>query len=847
MRFVAFVLAAAAVALPLRAQEPASFPWVLPWDDATKSLTDMRSLNDRPAGKHGFVRSANGHLATDKGRIRFLGVNICMDACFPEHSDARKVAARMAKFGINCVRFHHMDGSPSPQGILQPDMRTLDPAQVERLDYFIAELKTNGIYADLNLHVSRKYPAQPEWQGMPSFFKGVDNFQPEMIRLQHEYARALLTHYNPYTRSRYVSEPAVAFIEINNENSLVQEWGDGALDDMPAVYQDELRRQWNVWLRVHYASTAALRKAWDATDVPLGDEALKESASAWTLEQHGKAAARRESGSFGPNGETAHRVTVTQPGEADWHVQFNQTGIALKGGKPYTFTFWARCDTVRTISVNAMQAHEPWNDLWTEHLKLNGQWKMYSFVFRPSGSDDRARIGFGEMGSHTGVYEFAGLSLRPGGSSPMLRDAELGKADWFPHAGFSSLPEGARRDWVRFLWDTETAYWAGMRAYIKVDLKARALVIGSQVCNSPEPIQANMDIIDNHAYWKHPSFPNRPWDPVDWTVENVPMAGESNTGTLAGLAWRREFGKPYVVTEYNHPAPNSFRAETLPILSAYAALQDWDGVFLFDYCSSKSLWASGRIGGFFSIGNDPSKMATLPAAAAMFLRGDVAAGRDRSVRALTAGLSQESVASHGKYNAWGAPEGTDPLDAVRHRTGWTQGTPKADSHSAAPATPVVPARSDTGELAWAQTVTVNTPRTKAAIGPIPAEGLALGGIKVTGDGRPAVVALTIISGKGFLGPCRILLTAAADSRNTGMKWKDDSHTSVGSDWGTAPAIVDGVTARVSLPVPAARVKAWALDERGNRTHELKVTGGSGTAVVSIGPEYKTLWYEIAVG
>jgi hypothetical protein len=59
--------------------------------------------------------------------------------------------------------------------------------------------------------------------------------------------------------------------------------------------------------------------------------------------------------------------------------------------------------------------------------------------------------------------------------------------------------------------------------------------------------------------------------------------------------------------------------------------------------------------------------------------------------------------------------------------------------------------------------------------------------------------------------------------------------------------VDGVTARVSLPVPAARVKAWALDERGNRTHELKVTGGSGTAVVSIGPEYKTLWYEIAVG
>src|SRR2546428_13971523 len=122
----------------------------------------------------------------------------------------------MAKFGINCVRIQHNDTSTTPNGILQKDRRTLDPVMLDRLDYFIAQLKKNGIYANLNLHVGLEYPGFAKWEGAPGYFKGVDNFFPPMIEQQREYARALLTHVNSYIGSAYVDDPAVALIEINN-------------------------------------------------------------------------------------------------------------------------------------------------------------------------------------------------------------------------------------------------------------------------------------------------------------------------------------------------------------------------------------------------------------------------------------------------------------------------------------------------------------------------------------------------------------------------------------------------------------------------------------------------------
>src|SRR5690606_5891053 len=140
------------------------FPFVLPWDDATPGIADFSGLLARPAGARGHVYVADGHLyvggATEdrpRERLRIWGVNTSFAANFPAKEDAPKVAGRLAKFGVNCVRFHHMDRDSTPKGIWKEDLVTIDPEQLDRLDYFIAQLKERGIYANINLHVSRFY------------------------------------------------------------------------------------------------------------------------------------------------------------------------------------------------------------------------------------------------------------------------------------------------------------------------------------------------------------------------------------------------------------------------------------------------------------------------------------------------------------------------------------------------------------------------------------------------------------------------------------------------------------------------------------------------------------------
>ena len=183
----------------------------------------------------------------------------------------------------------------------------------------------------------------------------------------------------------------------------------------------------------------------------------------------------------------------------------------------------------------------------------------------------------------------------------------------------------AQRDWIGFLWNVEERYWTGMYRFLKDDLKVVAPVLGTQMGWSPAPIQAKLDLIDSHAYWQHPHFPRKQWDPADWVVNNLPMTGRPDGGTLPGLALTRVAGKPFICTEYNHSAPNTYAAETFPLIFAFAALQDWDGVFAFAYSHRHDDWNTGKIPSFFDVDQHPTKMATLPAAAALFLRGDVPA------------------------------------------------------------------------------------------------------------------------------------------------------------------------------------------------------------------------------
>src|SRR5262249_41939670 len=133
--------------------------------------------------------------------------------------------------GINCARFHFLDRTTKnvPRGLIdgdRDDTRHMDPEQLDRLDYFVNELKKRGIYSNLNLNVGRTYKVG---DGVPDYnligvAKAFTYIGDRLLELQREYATQLLTHYNPYTKSEYRNEPAVAIVEIVNENSVLEFW-----------------------------------------------------------------------------------------------------------------------------------------------------------------------------------------------------------------------------------------------------------------------------------------------------------------------------------------------------------------------------------------------------------------------------------------------------------------------------------------------------------------------------------------------------------------------------------------------------------------------------------------------
>ncbi|GAB6185973.1 hypothetical protein [Thermopirellula anaerolimosa] len=266
---------------------PALQPFPVSWGKLDGCLIDFSYMLEKPAGKSGFVTVRDGHLATADGkRIRFWGVNLSGKGGLPPKEHAEATAERLARWGVNCVRFHFFD-RPAPNGIIDPsrdDTRRLDPEYLDRLDYMVAQLKARGIYSDINLNVARSYKIGDGVRDyeLLGFAKGLTYFDPRLLELQREYDRTLLTHKNPYTGNEYRREPCVAIVELVNENSLVEAWMDGRLrgtntrknpgtwTDIPASYAADLTQRYNAWLTQN-VSPETLKRIRRETSVAEGE------------------------------------------------------------------------------------------------------------------------------------------------------------------------------------------------------------------------------------------------------------------------------------------------------------------------------------------------------------------------------------------------------------------------------------------------------------------------------------------------------------------------------------------------------------------------------------------------
>lgn len=233
---------------------------------AAGSGIDLRPLNERFAGENGFVGVRDEqfiHAGTGQP-LRFWAVNLPLtDFKDPRHQlegdELRTCARLLAKHGVNMVRIHvgYFD-----------DAGHLDLARVRHAIRIVEAMKAEGIYT----HFSTYYPLWLRPRPGTPWLQGYDGTRHPFAALffnrafQAQYRAwwtALLTTPSPTTGRPLVEEPAVASLEMQNEDSLFF-WTFGP-DQVPDAQLRILEAGFGEWLVKRFGSLEAAFARWNGT------------------------------------------------------------------------------------------------------------------------------------------------------------------------------------------------------------------------------------------------------------------------------------------------------------------------------------------------------------------------------------------------------------------------------------------------------------------------------------------------------------------------------------------------------------------------------------------------------
>ena len=197
--------------------------------------------------------------------------------------DIKNFVALIRRQGYNMVRLHFLDY------YLMADTTAdleFNEAHLDNFDYYIACLKENGIYSCMDgMSTTSGFKKGSGWD-CPG------NLKKDLIALPaaREHYRAgvtkLLTHLNPYTKTRLVDDPIIVVINLFNELEFYSFRGG---------LHPAMLGEWQTWLKQRYNNDpSALAKAWGRTskfkpgmkfeDIALFDESTQWAGDAYSTD-----------------------------------------------------------------------------------------------------------------------------------------------------------------------------------------------------------------------------------------------------------------------------------------------------------------------------------------------------------------------------------------------------------------------------------------------------------------------------------------------------------------------------------------------------------------------------------
>ncbi len=236
--------------------------WVdfAPGDDPFTSDAglDLRFLNERQAGEGGFVGVDGGRFVRERSGdpIRFWGVDLAPERLRGEA--LRRAARLLAKRGVNLVRIH---------GPIFDRGGRLEPERVLQVIEVVEAMKAEGIYSWLSVYFPLWLTPAPGTPWLEGYDGKTHPFAALMFNRSFEehyrsWWAALLGTPSPSTGVRLVDEPAVAGVEIQNEDSFL--FGTFDPDMLPEEQRSILEARFGRWLAERHGSIDQALDDWSA-------------------------------------------------------------------------------------------------------------------------------------------------------------------------------------------------------------------------------------------------------------------------------------------------------------------------------------------------------------------------------------------------------------------------------------------------------------------------------------------------------------------------------------------------------------------------------------------------------
>ena len=339
-------------------------------------------------------------------------------------------------------------------------------------------------------------------------------------------------------------------------------------------------------------------------------------------------------------------------------------------------------------------------------------------------------------------------------------------------------------------------------------------------------IRNDLDVVDNHKYHDHPSFPVNLWRLPNQFYQRSAISRLGDEVPLRLLA-PRLFGKPYGITEFKFCPPNRFRSEGGPMIGGYAALQGWDALYQFAWAHSDRAVGSDMQIGTFDFANEP--LAQLSDRLVMFLfrRGDVSASESRFAWNVPKDFwnSNLPVECPVDFSRLGLIAGIGM--AIDGKT--MPGVTLLSFEEAAGTTPLPDAKiqtlrrilsesgiatSSTGQLrldSRKNTLAIRTSRTLSAT--LASGSLKTGGLTVSGIASPTTVSVSSLNAEPVARSTQLLLFHLTDVLDSGTTFKGETRQYL-LKWGKLPHLVLRSPAKIALRLDGSarpEVKALRLD------------------------------------